>query len=300
MKKLLTLVIIFTATALSSCKSDDSDVWSSVHVSLKGTLASVLIGNGLDIEQLVSLKISGILDAEDFVTISNLHALRNLDISEVKITELPAKSFYESENIRHLILPKTLTTIEEYMFYNSRLESIVIQTGVRTIKYAAFKGCTNLTSVTFEKGSQLKSISSSTFYSTSLNSIKIPASVETIGAAVFKGCANLTSVTFEKKSQLKTISGSNDSYYGTFYGCSNLATVDMSECTQIDYIGEFAFMHTGLRILKIGKKIPPICKDSAFNYINDSAVLKVPSGSVEIYKATDGWNSFANIEELTE
>ena len=31
MKKLLTLAAMFTAIALSSCKYDDDDLWSSVH-----------------------------------------------------------------------------------------------------------------------------------------------------------------------------------------------------------------------------------------------------------------------------
>ena len=133
MKKLLTLVIIFMATALSSCKSDDSDVLSDVlsivHVSKGGTLAFVLTESGLDASQLVSLKISGILNAEDFMTIRNMNALINLDISEVEITALPEKAFFGSVNIRHLILPRNLMTIGEEMFYKSGLESIVIPIG---------------------------------------------------------------------------------------------------------------------------------------------------------------------------
>ena len=308
MKKLLTLVIIFMATALSSCKSDDSDVLSDVlsivHVSKGGTLASVLTKSGLDANQLVSLKISGILNAEDFMTIRNMNALINLDISEVEITALPEKAFYESVNIRHLILPRNLMTIGEAMFYKSGLESIVIPIGVETIETSAFQACSSLRTVTFEEGSQLKTIGGGynglTYLGafsdcTSLTSIEIPASVEIIGEAAFKGCSKLANVTFEKGSQLKTIGEQ------AFSNCVNLMTVDMSECTQVEFINSGAFRNNSkLQLFKIGTKIPPECYGGVFEGISPYSILKVPSGCMKYYRSADGWNSFANIEELTE
>ena len=49
--------------------------------------------------------------------------LKELDISEVNITELPVQAFYNSKNVENLILPNTLTTIGEEMFYQSRLKT---------------------------------------------------------------------------------------------------------------------------------------------------------------------------------
>ena len=73
-------------------------------------------------------------------------------------------------------------------------------------------GCSKLATVTFEKGSQLKTIGgrygSGAFANcTALTAIEIPASVETIEATAFKRCSSLATVTFEKGSQLKTIGG---------------------------------------------------------------------------------------------
>ena len=77
---------------------------------------------------------------------------------------------------------------------------IEIPASVETIEAAAFMRCSKLATVTFEKGSQLKTIggdySSSCYYGvfsdcTALKSIEIPASVETIEAAAFKGILRL-------------------------------------------------------------------------------------------------------------
>lgn len=126
------------------------------------------------------------------------------------------------------------------------LIAIEIPASVRGIETAAFNGCSSLTTVTFEEGSQLKTISGYYFKSstsndyygsgafsncTALTSIEIPASVETIGAAAFKGCSSLATVTFEKGSQLKTIGGGylNTSYgfYGAFSNCTALKTIEI-------------------------------------------------------------------------
>ena len=187
------------------------------------------------------------------------------------------------------------------------LTSIEIPASVETIEASAFKGCSSLATVTFENGSQLKTIeggypSSGTFADcTALTSIEIPASVETIEAAAFKGCSSLATVTFEKGSQLKTIGGGGSSYYGAFGQLKNLMTVDMSACTQVKTIGESAFDgDSELRLFKIGTETPPTCGRDAFSGINPYSVLKVPSGCADAYKAKSGWNNFASITGLDE
>ena len=196
----------------------------TIHVETKGNLKNVLAD--YDYARIGSLKISGVLNYADFVFIYEMMPkLKDLDISEVNITALPSTAFIKS--IENLILPNTLTTIVKEMFYNSKLKTVVIPASVETIESLAFSGCESLATVTFAKGSQLKTIGSRAFMDCiALTSIEIPASVETIEAAAFKGCKSLATVTFAKGSQLKTINGISYDY-GAFSGCTALTSIEI-------------------------------------------------------------------------
>ena len=360
---------------------------TEIHVETKGELENVLAD--YDYANIESLKIIGVLNDVDFLFIYRMMPnLKNLDIAEVNITALPIQAFYKSTNVENLILPNTLITIGEEMFYQSKLKTVVIPANattignsafeqcaslisidipanvetigtaafkgcsslttvtfekesqlktisggysnpnyygvfsdctaltsikipasVKTIEEAAFKGCSSLATVTFEKGSQLKTIGGDSYSSgafsdcTALKSIEIPASVETIEVVAFKGCSSLITVTFEKGSQLKIIGGGfrSGSYHGAFCQLKNLMTVDMSACTQVKTIDEYAFYDDSeLRLFKIGTETPPTCGSSAFVGINPYSVLKVPSGCADTYRTTYGWKNFASITGLDE
>ena len=187
------------------------------------------------------------------------------------------------------------------------LTTIEIPASVESLG-TAFKG-SSLRTITFEKGSKLKSITggyqNKDNYSGALSDckaltfIEIPASVETIEIDAFKGCSSLEMITFEKGSKLESISGVRD--LGAFDGAINLTTVDMSECTQVKRIDEYTFYgNSNLRLFKIGTEIPPTCKDYTFYNINPYSVLKVPSGCTDAYKKATGWKKFASITGLDE
>ena len=227
---------------------------TEVHVETKGELENELAG--YDYANIESLKITGVLNDVDFLFIYRMMPnLKNLDIAEVNITALPIQAFYKSTNVENLILPNTLITIGEEMFYQSKLKTVVIPANATTIGNSAFEqcaslisidipanvetigtavfwGCSSLATVTFENGSQLKTIGGGSYSSgafsdcTALTSIEIPASVETIEAAAFKGCSSLATVTFENGSQLKTIGGGS-SYYGAFSDCTALTSIEI-------------------------------------------------------------------------
>ena len=150
---------------------------TEVHVETKGELENELAG--YDYANIESLKITGVLNDVDFLFIYRMMPnLKNLDIAEVNITALPIQAFYKSTNVENLILPNTLITIGEEMFWN----------------------CSSLATVTFEKGSQLKTIGGggSSYYGAfgqlkNLMTVDMSActQVKTIGESAFDGDSEL-------------------------------------------------------------------------------------------------------------
>ena len=158
------------------------------------------------------------------------------------------------------------------------LTTIEIPASVETIGYNAFFGCSSLKTVTFEKGSQLKTIDG--FEScTSLTTIEIPASVETIKYSAFNGCTSLKTVTFEKGSELKTIEGYYQ-FYGAFSDCTSLTSIEIP--ASVETIEWYAFSYcTSLKTVTFekGSKLKMI-QYNTFRDCTSLTTIEIPA-SVE-------------------
>ena len=302
---------------------------TEIHVETKGELENELAG--YDYANIESLKITGVLNDVDFLFIYHMMPkLRDLDISDVNITTLPTRVFYNSKNIENLILSKTLSTIDTEAFYNSALKSVIVPNGVTTIEKCAFQNCSELKDVTFQEDSQLRTIeggySYGAFYGcTSLTSIEIPASVQTIGEAAFEACVKLATVKFDKESRLETID--SRSFYScpittidipasveiigaaAFSGCTRLASVKFESNSQLKAIAggynpsDGAFYGcTSLTSIEIPASVQTIGK-AAFQECTKLATVKFEAGSLletlEGYSGSLYYGAFYGCTSLT-
>ena len=157
----------------------------------------------------------------------------------------------------------------------------IIPSTVTGIGFAAFYGCTGLTSVTIPEG--VSDIGDYAFQDcTSLTSVHIPLSVIYIGIQPFYGCTSLTSITvedgnptydsrsncnaiIETESNTLIIGCKNSTFPSSvtsigeiaFYGCKTLATVTIP--SSVTSIGLGAFMDcTGLTSVTIPLSVTDI------------------------------------------
>ena len=151
-------------------------------------------------------------------------------------------------------------TIPASVTYNGTTYSVT------SIEWGAFRYCSGLTSITIPNS--ITSIGEWAFADCSgLTSITIPNSVTSIGSYAFCNCKGLTSITIPNS--VTSIGG------GAFFGCTGLTSVT-NYATTPQTINSYVFYAVDL----------------------SSCTLYVPEGSIDLYKAANGWKDFGNIQAI--
>ena len=180
---------------------------------------------------------------------------------------------------------------------NKKIKKVSIGKNVTSL-FMAFDGCTALKTVSFAKGSKLKTIQtyafsnckslrkiklpstikyigSSAFYKSGLTSVSIPGKVETIGSSAFKNCRNLKKVVIGN--------GVYEIRNSAFYNCKKLKKVTIGK--GVAYIrGDVFGLCRSLKNVKIKAGSAKLGKDS-FWCTPKNIVLTVPKGYKPEYRA---------------
>jgi len=227
------------------------------------------------------------------------------------------QSFYFCDNLTKITLPETLTNIDEYAFTCCyRLPSVTVPASVTTLGTSAFSCCYSC-DITIES-TKIKELPK--FCLGHVKNVNIPQGVTRIGnyAIYFYNARNTTKtklvipegvtdigfiymrnveeITFP--SSFKNILAANlfcaepSAKTETLYDPVTLeaVTYDIPESEQ-----------TKLKVLNVKAVTPPVFTESSpvrditnTPDVLDEMIIYVPTGSVEAYKAAEGWKVFAD------
>ena len=166
-----------------------------------------------------------------------------------QLTNFPSYIFYDCSSLRSLTVPVSVTEFGSWIlsytdnietitflapsvpnsFYNNRskLTTINIGPGVKSIGESAFSSQKGLKTVNFDEGVSDLTIMRSAFYNCDgLQTFTLPAGVSTLGNDVFNNCDSLATFTFAAGSTLKVIPNSAFSY------CKSLETITLPDAVE--------------------------------------------------------------------
>ncbi len=230
-------------------------------------LESVVLPNSL-------INISGAFIGTNLSTVNLPNSIRVIDSAFNKCNNLITITIPDSVesmsgtfegciSLTSVTIPESVTNLWGCFRDCPNLTSIIIPESVADIG-SAFERCSNLVSVTIPES--ISTLDRTFVNCTSLSTVVIPNSVQTISAA-FQGCTSLDSIVIP--SSVKTIKES------AFYGCSSMSYIRIESAEPPKLLFQ---QYTNRR----------------YPFDGTSCPIYVPSSSVDTYKTTDGWSTYAD------
>lgn len=267
-----------------------------------------------------------VLTSMGFGSFAGCSSLTRFNIPET-VTEIGKGAFLYCSALEDISIPASVTSLGEYAFAEcSSLSNVYFNCNLSTIGEATFLRCTNLNYIYLP--ASVTTIEDYAFHScSSLQYIQLGNNLTSIGNRAFAGCHGLTSINIPNS--VTTIG--NEAFFGCFAGVGlwgpeslNSLSDDLIQLEDINYSG-----HLGsLKNIKIGSNVnsigaqaflgqvpdkitcmapwPPVLQSGEWSdrygsfdeMAYDSTMLCVPKVLVDVYKTTDGWKNFMNIEGI--
>lgn len=173
--------------------------YTIVNVEEAGTMQTIIDSLGINVNEILSLKVRGNINSRDFECISSMSNVTNINMRDVTIVNdadgRGAGNMHKLSisSLTNFVFPeKGLKAIDAQAFMYAGLSgSLVVPEGVETIGAEAFMWCGNLTG-TLTLPSTLKRIEGGAFAFTALSGpLRLPDGIEYIDPGyynVFQGC----------------------------------------------------------------------------------------------------------------
>lgn len=250
-------------------KAGTSDL---VEINLDGSqsLAVVLANEGIDLDLISQLKITGSIKASDFGTLRQMNNLTQLDLGEATLenNEIPSGAFQKD---------------------NSLLEVIILPVSTKTIGSYAFECCKKLRDINLSDLANLEIIGQAVFWRcTSLtNTLVFPQSLQTIESDAFAH-TNLISIDVSQ-TQLTHIDEN------AFLDC--VLSGDIVFPKTLTNIGYKSFNLAEFSSITLKAQDTYLNGENFLNTNKSTCELHVPYGSLTYYQNANYWRDFSNIIE---
>lgn len=236
--------------------------------------------------------VTGYTGEETDVVIPSTYSLDDegnpIDGTDIQVTAIGSKAFYEKIKITSVVIPEGVT---EIMAGNSQtgafktcynMTSVTLPSTLTTIGAYAFRNCSKLASI--ELPSELITIGGSAFMAcTGLTSIEIPDKVTGIGTSAFNGCTGLTSI--EISDNVQTLGAS------VFQGCTALTRIILGSGVQT--LGTSPFMScTSLEEILIYSENVITVSNSL--WVPTDCEIYVLDSLQSSYKAASYWKDYSS------
>ena len=222
----------------------------TITVSTAGTLESYIPADKKNIIEKLTVK--GEINGWDIEKLKGMCGqngmLSSIDLSDASIVNgfgatantLPSSAFVNTTNLRHIVLPKNLTAIEQFAFQDSGIEELVVPATVTSIGRDVFYYAYNLKALSVEAGNTVfdSRDNCNAIIETATNTLRIgcvntviPATVTALGDMAFSGVPALKEISIPN-----TVTSLG---WATFWADTELSTVKLSE--SVTELGESPF-----------------------------------------------------------